>query len=88
MDVYSSGNVNNHRQSAYFGYCDNVAAGSHTLAVYVSSTPGYSGVDCFTGWNTQSWLLGLLGVGHFWQLIDTIKTPQNIIIKYLGLSLA
>jgi len=57
MDVYSSGNVNNHRQAAYFGYCDNVAAGSHTLAVYGSSTPGYSGVDCFTGWNTQSWAL-------------------------------
>ena len=29
-----------------------------------------------------------LRVGHFWQLIDTIKTPQNIITKYLGLSLA
>ena len=57
MDVYTNNNVNVHHQRAYFGYCDTVSAGSHTLAVYVSSTPGYSGVDCDTGWSNQSWAL-------------------------------
>jgi hypothetical protein len=57
MDVYSSGNVNNHRQSAYFGYCDNVAAGSHTLAVYVGNVSGMGYYDCYTGWDNQSWTL-------------------------------
>ena len=56
MDVYTAGS-NVHHQRAYFGYCDTVSSGSHTLTVYVSSTPGYSGVDCFTGWPDQSWAL-------------------------------
>ena len=32
--------------------------------------------------------LGLLGVGHLRQLIDTIRTSQNLTTKDLGLSLA
>jgi hypothetical protein len=55
-DVYSHGYANVHHNRTFVGYCDTVAAGSHTLAVYVSSTPGYSGVDCFTGWQ-QAWTL-------------------------------
>ena len=39
--------------------------------------------------NLASWgFLGLLGVGHLRQLIDTSSTPQNMTTKDLGLSLA
>jgi hypothetical protein len=55
-DVYSHGYANVHHNRTFVGYCDTVAAGAHTLAVYVSSSPGYSGVDCSTGWQ-QAWTL-------------------------------
>jgi uncharacterized protein YoxC len=38
------------------GYCSGVAAGSHTIGIWVSTTPGYSG-DCYTGWKNSTWVI-------------------------------
>ena len=39
------------------GYCDGIASGKHQIQVWVSSTPGYPGTDCATGWFDARWTL-------------------------------
>jgi hypothetical protein len=39
------------------GYCDGISAGSHQVQIWVNSSPGYSGVDCYTGWQGSRWML-------------------------------
>ena len=56
-DVYNSATGGNlHHNRTLVGYCAGLAAGNHTVTVYVGSSPGYSGCDCYTGWQ-QSWSL-------------------------------
>ncbi len=43
------------------GYCSGVAAGSHTIGIWVSTTPGYSG-DCDTGWSNSTWVIEVIEV--------------------------
>ena len=54
----SSGSTNIHRQASMFGYCDNIAPGSHEVQVWVTSNAegAYAGADCSTGWLT-TWAL-------------------------------
>jgi hypothetical protein len=49
---------NDHAPGSIVGYCDNLTAGTYTIAVYVS-TPGVSAVaaDCYTGWYNSHWVL-------------------------------
>jgi len=55
-DIYDQSGNNNHRSGTVFGYCEGLAAGSYQIQVWVSSSPGYSGADCYTGWNSR-WTL-------------------------------
>lgn len=55
-DYYTSGD-NTHRSRTVVGYCNGIGAGSKQIQVWVSSTPGYSGADCYTGWNASTWVL-------------------------------
>lgn len=62
-DVYvDSGNT--HRPATVLGYCESTSAGSLDAGdvidvnVLVSNSPGYSGSDCYTGWQSDAtWLL-------------------------------
>jgi hypothetical protein len=49
---------NDHQPGSVVGYCDNLAAGTYAITVYVL-TPGGSGVsaDCYTGWYNSYWVL-------------------------------
>jgi predicted Fe-Mo cluster-binding NifX family protein len=54
---YYTVNDNIHRSRTVVGYCSGVAAGSHTIGIWVDNTPGYSGSDCDTGaWNS-TWVI-------------------------------
>lgn len=55
--THYSDTANHHRNDAFFGYCDNVAVGSHTLTVYVGNVAGWGYYVCFTGWDSQHWAL-------------------------------
>ncbi len=55
-DVYARP-VHSLRSSTVVGYCSGVAAGSHTIGIWVSTTPGYSGSDCNTGWKNSTWVI-------------------------------
>ncbi len=57
-DLYIGDNVtNHHRGGTVVGYCDGINAGEHQLRVYVGNVPGYTGSDCYTGWNLSQWVL-------------------------------
>ncbi len=45
------------RISTVVGYCSGVAAGSHTIGIWVGNTPGHSGSDCYTGWKNSTWVI-------------------------------
>jgi hypothetical protein len=58
QDVYTYlQNGNHHRPGEIVGYCDSLAAGTYTLQVYTSATPGTTAGDCYTGWNTSHWVI-------------------------------
>ncbi len=58
QDFYESVSNDNHHQSgAIVGYCDNLAAGTYTIQVYVGAVPGYTAGDCMTGWNLSHWVI-------------------------------
>ncbi len=44
------------------GYCSGVAAGSHTIGIWVSTTPGYSASNCHTGWKNSTWVIEVIEV--------------------------
>ncbi len=46
-----------HHSRNVVGYCSGIAAGKHTIGVWVSNTHGRSGSDCYTGWNNSTWVL-------------------------------
>lgn len=60
-DKYESLAANDHEFNTIVGYCSGLSVGSHTMKVYVSSSPSYSGCDCYTGWspdgNSAAWVL-------------------------------
>jgi len=39
------------------GYCSGVAAGSHTIGIWVGNVPGYTRSDCYTGWKNSTWVI-------------------------------
>jgi hypothetical protein len=51
------------RVSTVVGYCSGVAAGSHTIGIWVGNTPNYpgsgnyTGSDCCTGWYNSTWVI-------------------------------
>jgi len=45
------------RSTTLVGYCSGVAAGSHTIGIWVGNSPTYSGSDCITGWNNPTWVI-------------------------------
>lgn len=51
MALFTDGNT--HRQSTLVGYATGVPAGTHQLQVRVSNAPGYTGADCYTGWQSS-----------------------------------
>jgi hypothetical protein len=54
FDKYEGGTSSNrHDPSSFTGTCLNVPAGNVTVATRVGPVPGYTGVDCYTGWNSQ-----------------------------------
>ncbi len=59
FDVYSGplAGDDQHRTQANFAICAGLAAGTHVVQVYVDNSPGYTGSDCYTGWNSQYWAL-------------------------------
>ncbi|RKZ90977.1 MAG: hypothetical protein DRR19_08485, partial [Candidatus Parabeggiatoa sp. nov. 1] len=57
-DYYANKDDNTHRSRTVVGYCSGVAAGSHTIGIWVSNVPGVSsGSDCYTGWNNSTWVI-------------------------------
>lgn len=46
-----------HVSSTVTGYCNEITAGPHAVAVFVGSTPGYTGTNCYTGFNESRWVL-------------------------------
>ena len=57
-DYYQEANSGfHHRPSTFVGYCESLAAGSHTLQVFVGPVPGTALADCFTDWNDTRWVL-------------------------------
>ncbi len=56
-DYYSGGGSLRHQSHSVVGYCEGLAAGAHTIQVFVGSTPGYSGADCYTGWSNSRWVI-------------------------------
>ena len=49
------------------GYCDGLAAGAHTLQVFVQNSPNFAGSQCFTGWvdTGAATTLEALEIDHF-----------------------
>jgi len=56
-DYYAHHHDYIHQSSTVVGYCSGVAAGSHTIGIWVGNTPGYSDSDCHTGYNDSTWVL-------------------------------
>ncbi len=56
-DDYANEDDDTRTSSTVVGYCSGVAAGSHTIGIWVGKTPGYSGSDCHTGWNNSTWVI-------------------------------
>ncbi|EDN70489.1 secreted protein [Beggiatoa sp. PS] len=50
---------NTHSSRTVVGYCSGIAAGSHTIGIWVSHVPEprFSGSDCYTGWNNSTWVI-------------------------------
>jgi hypothetical protein len=56
QDKYgSSGNY--HEPATILGYALGVSAGTHTIGIWVSPTPGYGVGDACTGWPDGRWTL-------------------------------
>ncbi len=48
-----------HSSHTVVGYCSGLAAGTHTIGVWVSNNAhsSYSGGNCYTGWANSTWVL-------------------------------
>ena len=58
---------NAHHPRVLVGYCDGLAAGAHTLQVFVQNSPNFAGSQCFTGWvdTGAATTLEALEIDHF-----------------------
>lgn len=52
MSVYNGNTGYTHSPGTIIGYASGYPAGNHTIQVRVSPASGYSGTDCYTGWNS------------------------------------
>jgi hypothetical protein len=48
---------NFHEPGIIMGYARGIAAGVHTIGVWVSTPPGYGVCDAYTGWGSSRWTL-------------------------------
>lgn len=48
---------NPHHSRTLVGYCGGLPAGTHQIQVWVDNAPGFSGSDCYTGWNGATWMI-------------------------------
>jgi cytoskeletal protein CcmA (bactofilin family) len=56
QDKYgSSGNF--HEPATILGYAQGIGAGTHTIAVWVATPPGYPTCDAHTGWGSSRWTI-------------------------------
>merc|ERR1711998_697820 len=56
--MFMTYNDNLHRHHDLMGFCDGISAGNHKMQIMVGQTPGYSGSDCYTGWQASStWVM-------------------------------
>jgi hypothetical protein len=54
FDKYEGASSSNrHDPSSFAGTCFGLAAGNVAVTTRAGQTPGYSGADCYTGWNNQ-----------------------------------
>ncbi|CAJ1387336.1 unnamed protein product [Effrenium voratum] len=77
-DVYIRKGENNHRPRSFIGYCEDLSEGSHKVDVEVSTVPGYTTCNCYTGWHPT---------GHF--VLEAEEIPKHYkmvhhITNYLG----
>jgi len=56
-DDYALSGDNTHTSRTVVGYCSGVAAGSHTIGIWVGNVSGYTGSDCYTGWKNSTWVI-------------------------------
>jgi hypothetical protein len=56
-DDYARKDDDTHTSRTVVGYCSGLAAGSHTIGIWVSNTPGYSVGDCWTGFRNATWVI-------------------------------
>jgi len=57
-DYYTNKDDNHHRSRTVVGYCSGVAAGSHTIGIWVGPlSSGHSSSDCYTGWDNSTWVI-------------------------------
>jgi hypothetical protein len=52
MSVYNGNAGYMHNPGTIIGYATGYPAGNHTVQVRVSPMPGFTGTDCYTGWNS------------------------------------
>jgi len=56
-NVYISPGGNYHQVRTIVGLCPNVPAGPVTVTPWVEQCPGYGVDDCYTAWNSSTWLI-------------------------------
>lgn len=56
-EYMTTSSVFTHRAKSVVGYCDGLAAGLHTIQVYVSNHPSGPGSDCYTGFDSSTWVI-------------------------------
>ena len=61
QDKYSATSTgivtNQHELGCILGYATGLPAGKHQIQVWVSTTPGYTSCDCYTGWKNSRWTI-------------------------------
>ena len=48
---------NDHGSYTVVGHCEGLGQGTYNIQIFVGSTPGFAGVDCYTGYNNSRWVL-------------------------------
>lgn len=56
FDAYTAAD-NTHDSRSLIAYCGGLSAATHTIGIWVSNVPGYTGSDCYTEWADSRWLL-------------------------------
>lgn len=56
-NVYISPGGNYHQHRTITGMCAGVGRGRHTIQSWIERCPGYGNHDCYTGWQSATWLL-------------------------------